>query len=56
MSSFNKFNALIYSYPLLNVPLPGNIPTVVNIHMNNGNPKTLDCGLKTCPLKGLKVV
>ncbi|XP_039763259.1 sterol regulatory element-binding protein cleavage-activating protein [Pararge aegeria] len=43
---------LLCCYPLLNVPLPGNIPTVVNMHLNNPqmNP---DCNGNNCPMTGL---
>ncbi|CAH0401898.1 unnamed protein product [Chilo suppressalis] len=42
---------LLCCYPLLNVPLPGNIPTVVNLpwHMDNfKNPLQADCNTKSC--------
>lgn len=56
MCKLSILYVFIYSYPLLNVPLPGNIPTVVNINMNNKNINTLDCGTKNCPMKGKMLI
>ncbi|XP_072931147.1 sterol regulatory element-binding protein cleavage-activating protein [Epargyreus clarus] len=41
---------LLCCYPLLNVPLPGNIPTVVNVplHLNSEYPIKVECGTKSC--------
>ncbi|XP_046976894.1 sterol regulatory element-binding protein cleavage-activating protein [Vanessa cardui] len=39
---------LVCCYPLLNVPLPGNIPTVVNLNLNEHHVAT-DCSSKNCP-------
>nr|XP_026500680.1 sterol regulatory element-binding protein cleavage-activating protein [Vanessa tameamea] len=39
---------LVCCYPLLNVPLPGNIPTVVNLNLNEHHVAT-DCSAKNCP-------
>ncbi|CAH4038841.1 unnamed protein product [Pieris brassicae] len=41
---------LICCYPLLNVPLPGNIPTVVNVppNINENNIGNMNCVSKSC--------
>lgn len=47
-----------FSYPLLNVPLPGNIPTVVNVpwHINEAHiPIQGDCSPNNC-LQGKIVI
>lgn len=44
-------NYIIFSYPLLNVPLPGNIPTVVTLPLEVTNLDPLakvDCNSNKC--------
>ncbi|CAG4961993.1 unnamed protein product [Parnassius apollo] len=39
---------LLCCYPLLNVPLPGNIPTVVNLPLHHNGHNPTDCSNKNC--------
>ncbi|CAK1554173.1 unnamed protein product [Leptosia nina] len=41
---------LLCCYPLLNVPLPGNIPTVINVplNINENNVRSMECLTKPC--------
>ncbi|XP_013179398.1 PREDICTED: sterol regulatory element-binding protein cleavage-activating protein [Papilio xuthus] len=39
---------LLCCYPLLNVPLPGNIPTVINIPLHDNTENPTNCHTKNC--------